>query len=204
MSLRQLARLIGVSDTAVRKAERAGVFGDAVRRDAAGEPGVVDVAGAIAAWERSGRQLRGSRAQDGSSQMPTPTHPAPAMPLVPIDPGTEDEPDDEPDVAVAPTSPTVVQAQRMVLEERHRRLKLENDEREGSLVRVEDSMRQAFEFARVLRENIMNVPGRIAAELETEGDAARLHARLENALRDALDATANVIEAALETDTTAA
>src|SRR4051794_20975918 len=79
MSLRQLARVIGVSDTAVRKAEGKGVFGDAVRRDGAGEPGVVDVVAALAAWERSGRQLRGSKAgrQDGAAATPL-LPPAPA------------------------------------------------------------------------------------------------------------------------------
>jgi hypothetical protein len=200
VSLRQLARIIGVDDKSVRKAERAGVFGDAVRRDAAGVPGVVDLAGAIAAWERSGRQLRGSR---GGRQEPSAAPPAATAPPAPLDVDAmlDDELEDDdsaaPDAAPpgAPVSPSLVEAQRLAMLERHRKLKLDNDEREGSLVPAERVAREAFEFARVLRENVMNVPGRVAAELAAEGDAARIHVRLEAALREALETTANTVDA---------
>ncbi len=197
MSLRQLARLIGVSDTAVRKAERGGVFGDAVRRDAAGEPGVVDVHAAITAWERSGRQLRGTREarQDDSPAPPPAPLPSPAVVvddalLLDVDAVEIDAP------PVATSSPSLVEAQRLAMQERYRRLKLENDTREGALIPAGKATSAAFEFARVLRENVMNVPGRVAAEIAAESDATRVHLLLEAALREALETTANTMDAA--------
>lgn len=199
MSLRQLARLIGVSDTAVRKAERVGVFGDAVRRDAAGEPGVVDVQAAITAWERSGRQLRGAREprRDDDAGVPPPprVQDAPAVPLLDLDTPRAGESDDDAPHPTLPVSPSLVEAQRQTMLERHRRLKLENDTREGSLIPAEHATAAAFEFARVLRENVMNVPGRVSAEIAAESDAGRIHVLLEAALREALETTANAMEA---------
>jgi hypothetical protein len=57
-SLRELARVIGVSEKAVRKAESVGVFESSVCRDAQGLPVVRDFHAAVTAWRRSGRQLR--------------------------------------------------------------------------------------------------------------------------------------------------
>jgi hypothetical protein len=197
VSLRQLARIIGVSDTAVRKALKSGVFGDAVQRDGAGEPGVLDVGAAITAWERSGRALRGSRESRRDEPPAAPSLPvlAPATPDTPSDDNTLLGEDDDILPATGAAPPSLVEAQRMAMLERHRRLKLENDEREGALIVVERATAAAFEFARVLRENVMNVPGRIGAELAAESDAARVHVLLEAALREALETTANALEA---------
>jgi hypothetical protein len=60
-SIRELARRLGVSERAVRKAEAAGIFGAAVERDAGGVPMVVDEARAVRAWVSSGRKVRGRR-----------------------------------------------------------------------------------------------------------------------------------------------
>lgn len=202
MSLRQLARVIGVSDTAVRKAERAGVFGDTVKRDAAGEPGVVDVAGAIDAWERSGRQLRGSRARQDEAPAPavapaTLAAPAAEEGSIQAAGDPDDDADDDPnaDQLPLPQSPSLVEATRLAMLERHRRLKLQNDEREGSLVPADRAAKEAFEFSRILRDAILNVPGRIGAQLAAESNATRVHLMLETALREALETTANALEA---------
>lgn len=201
-SLRQLARIIGVDDKSVRKAEAAGVFGDTVRRDASGVPGVVDLAGAISAWERSGRQLRGSKpARQGphaAPLLPAPS-PAPADGRDEAAAAAEEAFSDGPDDIDAPPavaqSPSLVEAQRLTMLERQRRLKLENDTREGMLVEVDRARNVAFEFARVLRENVMNVPGRLAAEIAADNDAGRIRVLLEVALREALETTANTMEA---------
>jgi hypothetical protein len=63
--------------------------------------------------------------------------------------------------------------------ERARKLRMENDAREGSLVEVQQATRQAFEFARTLRENILNIPARLSAELAAENDGARVYQRLD-------------------------
>lgn len=58
-SLRQLARIIGVDEKAVRKAEMSRVFTpQSVRRDAGGAPVVVDIRRALDEWQGSGRRLR--------------------------------------------------------------------------------------------------------------------------------------------------
>lgn len=208
VSLRQLARIIGVSDKAVRKAERAGVFGPAVRRDAAGVPGVVDLADAVSAWERSGRQLRGSKPGRVVETSPQPSVLPPAsLPPASVDAAALDLEmgDDEPELPpVVAASPSLVEAQRQTMLERHRRLKLDNDEREGSLIAIDKAMKANFEFARILRENVMNVPGRIGAQLAAESDAGRVHVLLEAALREALETTANAMDAPPAPETTAA
>ena len=188
-SLRQLARLIGVSEKAVRKALQGGVFKASVRRDADG-PVVVDVNLAVQEWERSGRRLRGSVRPPAIATSP-PIAPAPSIPESAGDaPAGDDE-----DLPVPPASdPTLVEAQRLTMLERGRKLRLENDLREGKLVEADDAMREAFEFARTVRENVLNVPARLAAELAADSDATHVQLRLEAALREALESTAGLLE----------
>jgi hypothetical protein len=213
-SLRQLARLIGVDDKSVRKAEAAGVFKDAVRRGDDGAPVVVDLAAAIAAWERSGRQLRGTRRPEATAS--TSPMVATALPTQGTSDGdTQSEltallarvrelrglgtaalPDDAGDGrAPVDDSPSLVDAQIESHLERARKLRMENDLREGALVEAAVAAKAAFEFARTVRENVLNVPARLAAELAADMDASRVARRLEGALREALETTANAMDA---------
>lgn len=207
ISLRQFARLLGVSDTAVRKAEKRGVFSqNAVRRE--GEDVLVlDVGLAVGDWERSGRLLRGSRPSELEQkldQLParfSDVDDREGPPALRTDaaPGVDDADPNEPAGEDSEPGPakgvTLVEAQRLAMLERGRRLKLDNDLKEGLLIEAERASREAFEFARVLREAILNVPGRIAAELAGETDAARIHVLLETALRSALETTAATFDA---------
>lgn len=211
-SLRRLARLIGVDDKAVRKAEAAGVFKDAVRRGDDGNPVVVDVDAAVAAWENSGRQLRGSRRPDAAATVVRGgAAPVATAPLV-VPPGgddvqselqtllarvrelrgaTADAGDGDPP---ADDSPSLVDAQIESHLERARKLRMENDLRAGTLVEATVAAKAAFEFARTVRENVLNVPARLAAELAADMDASRVARRLEAALREALETVANTVE----------
>ena len=72
---------------------------------------------------------------------------------------------------------------------------MEADLQEGALVKADQAARAAFEFSRTLREAILNVPPRIAAELAAESNAARVHVRLETALREALASVASILDA---------
>jgi len=227
LSLRGLARLMGVSEKAVRKALIAGVFSDqAIHRGIDGAPVVLNATLAVDEWGRSGRQLRGDR---------RPTLPGPLLPPVAAaatldagvgqfpasgdDPkahiaallaqvralrqaqsalsadasGSEFEADAEPS---AGTAPTLVAAQTEAVLERGRKLRLENNLREGMLVEADQAAREAFEFARVIREAVLNIPARISAELAAETDGARVYSRLDAALRAALESTAATLEAA--------
>jgi hypothetical protein len=206
-SLRQLARLIGVDEKSIRKAEKAGVFRTALKRGDDGALLYLDVSAAVDLWEKSGRRLRGSTPPAASTSQATAASPAAAVPppaLVPppappLGGDGEDlfagaDGDMPPLPADAP--PSLVDAQIATMRERQRKLRLENDEREGLLVDVERVSRERFEFARTLRENILNIPLRLAAELAAESDATRVHFALESALRQALEATANSLETA--------
>ncbi len=195
-SIRQLARLIGVSEKAVRKARAAGVFSDqAVGRDPAGAPVVRDLNLAVAEWERSGRRLRGTAGRP-PRQVPTPT----TARAVDEDLEGEEDPDllpalpppgvEEPEAM----SPSLVRAQTTAMLERARKLRLENDLREGKLLDVAIAAKASFEFARVVRESILNLPARLSAQLAAEQDPARVFSMLDRALHEALEATAATLE----------
>jgi hypothetical protein len=205
-SLRRLARLIGCDEKAVRKAEKAGVFGSTLRRGDDGTVLFLDLDGAVDRWEKSGRRLRGSASS--GRQEPAAAAPAPVLaPPEATEPaGADVGGDREDDDALPPLPPnapfSLVDAQIATMRERQRKLRLENDVREGSLVEVERASREAFEFARALRENVLNVPARLAAELAAETDSTRVHLRLDGALREALEATATALDGAAALEVT--
>ena len=180
----------------MRKAKAAGVFSEhAIGRDANGTPVVLDLNLAVRQWMDSGRQLRGDRRQAAATPAAAdrfPGAPSVAVPEADVEfPGLElTENDVEPGVSGS----SLVEAQTIAMFERARKLRLENDLREGQLLEVGRASREAFEFARVLRESILNIPARLSAELAGESDAARVFTLLDGALREALQSTASVLE----------
>jgi hypothetical protein len=90
---------------------------------------------------------------------------------------------------------SLAEAQRLATIERARKLRMENDLTEGRLVDVGETSREAFESARIIRESLLNIPARLAAEIAAEPDATKVHIRLEVALREALNSTANTLKA---------
>jgi hypothetical protein len=90
------------------------------------------------------------------------------------------------------------EASRLATMERHRKLRIENDLSEGRVVDVKAAKREAFESARIIREILLNLPNRIAAELAAEIDPAKVFARLDEAIRQALGDVADRLEAAGE------
>lgn len=202
---------MGVNEKAVRKAIAAGVFTSA----AISNNVVLDATRAVDEWQKSGRQLRGSPRPPAPAPLLNPPAAAAAIDQAPPpvgDPQAElaallarvRELREAPAATCAAparegtetTNPTLVEAQTEAMLERGRKLRLENDLREGALVEADKAAREAFDFARTLRENILNIPGRLAAELAAERDAARVHHRLEDALREALESTATALDAA--------
>lgn len=91
-------------------------------------------------------------------------------------------------------SGTLVAVQRQVAEQRARRLLFENDLRSGLYVPVHEAKREAFEAARVIREGLLNLPARLAAELAAESDPQRVYAILDDQIRAALGETADALE----------
>lgn len=101
-----------------------------------------------------------------------------------------------PDVGAGRAS--LVEASTLNAMERHRKLKIDNDLKAGLVVDVRAATREAFERTRIIRETLLNLPNRIAAELAAETDPARVFARLDDAIREALSETADRLEAAGE------
>lgn len=77
--------------------------------------------------------------------------------------------------------------------QREESLRIGNQERLGRLVDAARARRDAFACARTVRDSILNVPDRIAAELAAESDPARVFARLDAELRKALESIAEVL-----------
>jgi hypothetical protein len=103
-----------------------------------------------------------------------------------------------PGPAVAGERQSLSEASRQATMERFRKLRIENDLREGRVVDVHAAKREAFESARIMREVLLNLPARIAAELAAETDPAKVFARLDDEIRQALGDAADRLEAAGE------
>lgn len=153
-SLRALARLLKVSDTAVRKGIQNGRLVHSVGQNGQGRPVIVDVALARREWHANAAKTSRS----------------------PKDGGV-----------------TLAEAQRLVAMERADGLRLVNEQTRKTLIPAEAAKLAAFEFARTVRESVLNVTSRVAGELAAETDAARLHVRLDAELRLALEATAQML-----------
>jgi hypothetical protein len=68
--------------------------------------------------------------------------------------------------------------------------KVTYEERIGKLVLAEEVHKQAFKTARTVRENILNIPDRIASQLASEPDPHKVHLLLSDELRRALESLA--------------
>lgn len=89
---------------------------------------------------------------------------------------------------------SLVQAQLGVAEQRRDALALANAQKRGELVSAAAAERAAFDCARTVKEAMLNLPDRLASELAGESDPRRVHARLEEEVRLALESLAEVLE----------
>jgi phage terminase Nu1 subunit (DNA packaging protein) len=81
-------------------------------------------------------------------------------------------------------------AQRRATLERARGYRLKNLATQGKLYDRSAAKREAFECARTVRDSMLNIPDRVAAQLAAETDPARVFAILEGEIRKALVALA--------------
>lgn len=88
---------------------------------------------------------------------------------------------------------TLSDAQRRATLERARSYKLANLQKQGALYPRARAKREAFECARTVRDAMLNLPNRLSAELAAEADPARVFARLDEEIRKALAAAAEVL-----------
>jgi hypothetical protein len=183
-SNRELARQLGVSETAVRRAEKAG----RIRRET---DGAWDPAKVKAAWSDN---------TDQAQQRPKPGAPersdtrARMKPVPEAAVGAVRDTLREHGEPVAAGAMTFIQARTAneVLKAQERRVRLQR--MKGELVDRAKAVAQVFKLAREERDAWVNWPARVAAMIaaELEVDQHRLHTVLERQVRDHLSELAEV------------
>lgn len=166
VTLTAYAKTKGVSVEAVSKAVRVGRLSKSVVFDAKSRPRVIPEL-ADQEWV----------ANTDSAQQRVPAVAPP-------------RPEPEPDQPVARDEPkTATFQQARTLREAYmaRLAKLEFDEKSGLLVRADAVKNEAFKVARTVRDNMLNIPDRIAAELANETNQFKVHQRLTAEIRRALE-----------------
>lgn len=172
VSNRAFARAIGVSEAAVRKAITTGRLLNSLGTTADGRIHIADLELAKVEWA-AGSRKGGAHERAGGS-----AHGAHGP------------------TAVIVGAKTLAEAQRLATIERFRKLRLENDVTEGRLVAVERVSKEAFESARTIRENVLNIIPRISGEVAAETDPFKVSLVLERAFREALGSVADRLEGA--------
>lgn len=97
-------------------------------------------------------------------------------------PKSAEEPGSDPD---QPISYAEARAQHERFKARLAQLELE--QREGTLVLAEDVKRESFRAARLVRDALLNLPDRVAGELAAETNQFKIHQRLTQEIRRALE-----------------
>lgn len=156
LSLRALAKQLGVSEGAIRKAVRAGRL-PSVAHDAHGRPYVTDLELAAGEW-LTNRAKPGPGNGNGTHTLPG----------------------------------SLTDAQIRVNFQREIKLELENLQKRGVLIDAARERRADIERAKTVRDSMLNLPDRLSAELAAESDAGNVHARLDEEIRKALVALADL------------
>jgi hypothetical protein len=182
-SNRELARHLGVSETAVRRAEKAG----RIQREAAG---AWDPAKVKAAWMSNTDQAQQRPARSGG---PTGKHRT-LKPVPEAAVGAVRETLREHGEPVSAGGMTFMQARTAneVLKAQERRLRLQ--QMKGDVVDRAKAVAQVFRLARDERDAWVNWPARVAAVIaaELEVDAHKLHTVLERQVRNHLAELAEI------------
>lgn len=165
ITLTAFAKMRGVSVEAVSKAVRVGRLSKSVRWSKAGQPRLMaDIA--TQEWETN---------TDASQQR-----------VRAVPPPKVSEPEIE-----QPTgghSANTFQQARTLREAYMARLaKLEYEEKSGRLVAADSVKNEAFRMARIVRDNLLNIPDRVSSELANESNQFKIHQRLTAEIRRALE-----------------
>jgi hypothetical protein len=182
-SNRELARQLGVSETAVRRAEKAG----RIRRE---PDGSWDPAKVKAAWSDNTDQAQQRPARSGRPAVKRRAlKPVPEVAL-----GAVRDTLREHGEPIAAGAMTFMQARTAneVLKAQERRLRLQ--QMKGELVDRAKAVAQIFRLAREERDAWVNWPARVAAMIaaELEVDAHKLHGVLERHVREHLSELAEI------------
>lgn len=188
IGIREAARRLGVSDTAVHKAIKVGRVTVHSRTEGSNRP-LLDWEAAKAQWEANSDSSKRSHVGPSAAGSPTRAKyagkPEVALPVSSsgAGPGTSTEPrqppapaEDSGDVAKAAGGGPSYAQSRAVREAYSARLqKLEYDERIGKLVDVDQVKMEAFKTHRRVRDAILNIPDRCSPQLAVLTDPAEVH-----------------------------
>lgn len=168
LSLSQLGAALGISKQAAHAAAKRGMPIDSV--DAAKAWRLINVD----AGRAKGFRLQADRLSPPLAQAPVNPADKPDA-----DSGDDTEPaiDDAADYRIARTLREQINAQRA---------QLELDQLRGRLIDVDDARRVAFTSFRAIRDSVLAVPARVAAQAAAEGDTLTVEQLIEAALVDAL------------------
>lgn len=194
LSVRAFAKELGVSHVAVLKAIERGRLKHSVRVNPRGHTEIHDVALAKREWADNA----GKTPKSSTTTVPS----AASQPVVtgPVTPVTSSLP--PADTGLLPvgdgrlTADTLAEAQMLAALELARQRRLANQLREEQLVPAAAVKKLRFEAERALRENLLNIPARIAGSLAAESDVSQVYLLLDEAIREALRATGAAYRAA--------
>lgn len=172
------ARIRGVSHTAVQVAIKSGRLKNAVTKDAKGRTRIDPVVANLE-WQLN---TDASMAHNVKNK---PARPEPVQPYVKPMPGDEREPPPQPG---AMAGPSLNQSRAVREAYLARTAKLDYEERTGKLVDAAGVKNEAFRLARAVRDAMLGIPDRVAAEFAGITHAHEIHARLSDEIRSALEA----------------
>mgnify|MGYP006949691609 FL=1 len=187
LSVRAFAKVLGVSHVAVLKAIERGRLRHSVRVNPLGKTEIHDVDLARQEWEANAGKVP-------KSVLPAAAAPAGQMVVTPpVTTVTASAPAAAPPVAPYIDTPlfadSLSKAQLLSALELARQRRLANQLKEGQLLPAAAVTKLRFEAERTLRENMLNIPSRIAGQLAAETDVARVYIMLDEAIREALATT---------------
>ena len=165
LSAKAYAKHRGVSLAAVLKAISEERIKASVRRKGPGYQ--IDVAQADVEWQQNTDSGQGAPAHAKNRQDQHDT-------------AGDSEPEDGEPI-------TYAQARAQHERFKARLAQLELEQREGKLVEADAVKRESFRTARLVRDALLNLPDRIAAELANETNQFKVHQRLVSEIRRALE-----------------
>lgn len=184
IGIREAARRLGVSDTAVHKAIKTGRAKIAGRHPTNGRP-LVAWPDIEQDWHRNSDPTRRTHVGPQGDSPRRASYAGNEPPPAPMPTVSQVAAEPQPSTPMG-AAPSLAQS-RAVREAYQARLaKLEYEKAIGKVIDADTVKVQAFKVARQVRDGLLNIPDRVAAELAAETNPAKVHARLYRELRDVL------------------
>lgn len=170
----EFARIKGVSIEAVRKAVKAGRLVNSLKYTEGKKVPKIDPVVAAAEWERNTDHSKRTNGGDIRLEQRQTPYTKPDVP--------------RPNEPIAQGGPSINQSRAILEAYKARLAKIEYEVKTGKLVEAAVIKDESFRLARSVRDRLSNIPDRVAAEFAGSSNAAEIHMRLSEELRQALEA----------------